>query len=378
MVELSVRLAPFAVFTHSMINYPMLGPIHGCLGSGETLFILHDLPQKITTYDVRTHAFSPSDACLLQASQFLFCESCQKPSLILFGLNSDPMDISFANRSSLSVRSLLTPFYFTAAVADDFGVFFLACNIDGCFIVYTPLSEIPLQRPQVREFGRSSVVLTVAPLFRWIFTRSAAVVLATGEKVALLRLPVPQIVQFVLPPLHPHTAFLEVLYDAACFRSPPLEFIIPLADLPQCRHFSVFALDSDTVRLEWRRPDGISGTGVIEAASESDEWTPLLRIADGEKDAVHLRVGPGYLRFRIYIIDEYGNKGIPATVERKKFTGGKPRQQFTDEQSQFLVTFFEGCANPTRAQREQLAYDLHIPLQSITYWFQNSRKRRTL
>jgi hypothetical protein len=373
-VEIAVQQSPFAVASYSVTNTLTFRSIHGCFGSGETLFIVHDSPQKVAVYDLRTRTFFTSKASLPELNRFIFCETAHGPSLILFGLTCEPVQIGFPNGSVLSIQGLLRPSFFTNAFADDFGIFFLSCGR----IAYTVLSEIPLQQPQLRSFGRSTVVLTVPTLFRGTFARSAAVVLTTGEKVALLRLPIPQTVQFTLPPLRAHSASVEVLFDGVWFRSPPLEFTIPLAELPQCRHFSAFAVDDDTVRLEWRRPDGIPGAVMIEGGSESiHEWTPIVLIADEQVQTVHLRVDPSNHRFRVFVVDEDGNKGIPAMTERKKLSGDGIRHRFTREQSQVLVSFFDECDTPTRAQREHLAHHLHIPLQSITYWFQNARKRRT-
>jgi hypothetical protein len=113
------------------------------------------------------------------------------------------------------------------------------------------LAETTIHPPIIVEFGPSSVVMAVPPIFRASFVRSMATVLDSGRRAILLWRSIQQTMQFMLEPLKFHSAVVDI--DGR--GSATVEFSVPIARIAPCRSFTALASDPGLVLFEWQHPD---------------------------------------------------------------------------------------------------------------------------
>jgi hypothetical protein len=127
------------------------------------------------------------------------------------------------------------------------------------------------------------------------------------------------------------------------------------------------------VIFQWKPPRDPVARFEIEA-KVGGEFQPLFEIPDPESIGIRARVDPQLREFRLYCVSEDGIRSEPVTAQ-VAYPETPARIAMTEEQKTVLVDFFERSQNPTRAEREDLSAALHLPLSSITFWFQNARRR---
>jgi hypothetical protein len=206
---------------------------------------------RLLAYDTVSHTFSLPSNQLGLKDRGIFFDDPSGPCLVLECV-CGTSEIEFPEGKSLAVHSRVIPTIAEFVFPDEFGVFFLCKKSDRFLLGYVFLTETPILPPQILEFGQSSAVFVVPPVFRAQFVCSISLVLDSGQRTTLLLIMTRQVVQFAVRPLVPHSAFIEV--DSGYCRSPSLFLCMPFRLVSSSQHWrwtpTSFFLNGDG-RTEW-------------------------------------------------------------------------------------------------------------------------------